>query len=290
MKGYSSNSLVKIGAAFAITFFICLTNSACTQDVIETGYEDNIGFIAKDYLYEDSVIVVAHWNIGHFSKGKAPNTTISPQETDSLAALYKTYLNQAGANIMGICEYNSTFSIKGENTAGLLFSNFPYKYIGRQYSYNCNSIFSHLPLHNCHYVHFPICIQRRYYTVSDVVICGTIVKFVETHLDFNQGSYGNDYRLSQMQELVEAFKDSPHVIICADFNSSIREEYDAFRYAGFSFATDSLPNAGYTSSNTTKIMIDNILVKGFEIKETKVFPHMSLSDHDMICSKLLLKD
>ena len=293
MQRDSICSMAKYVVILVAALFISLTNSACTP--ADEDYDNSIPeyMDSRDIVNykpdENPLIVVAHWNIGHFSKGKAPYTTIATQETDSLKKIYQDFINQAGADIFGLCEYNPTFNVGGDNTADLLFPDFDYSYILDIYAYNCNSVFSHLPLYNCHQINFSKCIQRRYYTVTDVVICKTLVKFIETHLDFNQGSYGNSYRLSQMKDLVEAFNDSPYVIICADYNSSYREEYDVFRSSGYSFATDSLPNAGSTTSDTTRIMIDNILVKGFEIKETKVFPHKSLSDHNMICSKFLLK-
>lgn len=269
-----------------VSTFTCLISSACSQDIKEA--EDYIHTYTQSF--DNPEIRIAHWNIGHFSKGKAPYTLITSQETDSLKVEYKKYLSQAEIDILGICEYNSTFNTDGANTADCLFSDFQYSYIGRQYSYNCNTIFSNIPLHNCHLYHFPECIQHRYYSVADIIICGKVVKFIETHLDFNQDGKGNSYRLLQMQELVDAFYDSPYVIICADYNSSYREEYDVFRAAGYSFATDSLPNSGSTSSDTTRIIIDNILSKGFEIKNTRVFPHNSLSDHNMICTKLRLRE
>jgi endonuclease/exonuclease/phosphatase family metal-dependent hydrolase len=119
---------------------------------------------------------------------------------------------------------------------------------------------------------------------------GKMVKFVETHLDFNQGAEGAICRMSQMKELVDAFKDSPYVVICADFNTRIKEEYNVFCDAGFCLATDSLPNAGSPSGDPSQIIIDNIIVKGFRIKETKEYPHMSLSDHNLIWSKLVMTD
>jgi endonuclease/exonuclease/phosphatase family metal-dependent hydrolase len=199
-------------------------------------------------------------------------------------------INSMDPDIMGICEYNPTFNTKGDNTAQLLFSSFPYCYIGKKYDYNCNSFFSRFPLYSCTQYSFPKCVQARYFSVASFTMKGNTIKFVETHLDFNQGSNGSSYRSSQMKELIDAFKDYPYVIICADFNSRIRDEYNIFLDAGFSLATDNLPNAGSPSTDTSQIIIDNIIVKGFRVKETKVYPHMSLSDHDLIWSRLVITD
>ena len=236
----------------------------------------------------DSILIVAHWNIGHFSQGKSSDTRITVQDTDSLKELYLDIIKKVNPDVFGICEYNPTFNTNGDNAAQLLFSSFPYSYIGKKYEYNCNSIFSHLPLYNCTQYKFPERVQTRYFSVADFQLKGNTVKFVETHLDFNQGAKGQECRLSQMKELTDAFKDYPYVIICADYNSRQREEFDVFLNAGFTLATDGLPNAGAINSDYSEIMIDNIIVKGFQVKETIVYPHSTLSDHDLLscCLKI----
>ena len=299
LYGYRISNNVKSYVCLLVAFSCaCSITSACTSFEAE---DDNNG--VNPYYQEtsspkeqesnnltDSIVIVAHWNIGHFSQGKSYNTSITAQDTDSIKVLYLDMIQKVNPDIFGICEYNPIFNTDGANTAQLLFSSFPYSYIGKKYKYNCNSIFSHLPLYNCSQYFFPRCIQTRYYSVADIVLKGNTVKFVETHLDFNQNSDGKTCRLSQMEELVDAFKSYPYVIICADFNSSVREEYEIFLDAGFSLASDSLPNFGSPSSDISRIKIDNIIVKGFEVKETIEYPHNSLSDHNLYCCILKIKE
>lgn len=243
----------------------------------------------RDYL-NDGFITIAHWNIGHFSQGKSSDTSITAQDSDSLKELYLDMIQKTNPDIFGICEYNPSFNTNGEKTAHLLLSSFPFSYIGKKYNYNCNAIFSHLPLYNCTLHSFSERVQSRYYSVADFMLNGNTVKFVETHLDFNQDVNGQECRLSQMQELTDAFKDYPYVIICADYNSRKRDEYNVFLENGFSMATDNLPNAGSPSTDNSQIMIDNIIVKGFQVVETVVYPHNSLSDHDLLWCYLMIDE
>jgi hypothetical protein len=294
----NNNRLKLFFSCFLLTTCTCYVFSACTSLEEEEDYNGINPYYheadapEEEKENENSIdsIIVAHWNIGHFSQGKSYNTSITAQDTDSIKGLYLDMIQRVNPDIFGICEYNPIFNIDGANTAQLLFSSFPYSYIGKKYNYNCNSFFSHLPLYNCSQYFFPKCIQTRYYSVADIVLKGNTVKFVETHLDFNQNSDGQTCRSSQMEELVNAFKDYPYVIICADFNSSVREEYDIFLDAGFSLASDSLPNFGSPYSDISRIKIDNIIVKGFEVIETKEYPHNSLSDHNLYYCKLKIKE
>ena len=116
-----------------------------------------------------------------------------------------------------------------------------------------------------------------------MLINNDTIKFIETHLDFSQGKYGADYRKMQVQELIEATKDVNHAIICADFNISNVSEYDSFKDSGWLLA-----NCGdwgiyntYPANNPAS-PIDNIIVKGLNIRTFEVINHPNLSDHVLL--------
>ena len=269
----------------ANTFIIIVTTS-CTKDyyIDFNDFSNTISENIDTAAYTDSILVISHWNIGHFSNGKSQNTTITSHVSDSLKLEYEKFIQSLNSNIFGICEYNPTFNIEGDTTAKLLFHDFPYCYIGRKYAYNCNAVFSKMPIDNGASFFFAKSYQKRYYSVVELTVNYKKIKFVETHLDFNQGN-GKECRLSQMNELVNAFAGDSCVILCADYNSSDLKEYKVFRDAGYIFASDYLSQ----KMDSDKVIIDNILVKGFTISSASLFYHKQLSDHNLISCKLLFR-
>lgn len=259
---------------------------ACDNDIDsileETSMQEESSAIFKD------TIVVAHWNIGHFSLGKAPDTTIRRDETESMASKYKQLLDSVNADIFGICEYNPTFSVTGEKASSLLFNNYPFQCIGTKYSYNCNAIFSRTKLFNSNVEFFKKYVQQRYYIESRLIINMHDVYFVETHLDWNQGTMGKGCRTEQISELVNKYKNHPYVIICGDMNIASLNELQPFIDAGFSVANGGEKGTYFTfPANKPSSAIDHIFVKGFKLSSTSIYGDFLLSDHSIIRSMLI---
>lgn len=236
-------------------------------------------------------LTIAHWNIGHFALGKSSNTTIGSDNSESRASMYRELLDSVDADIIGICEYNPTFSVNGEKTSSILFSAYPYNYIGAKYSYNCNAIFSRYELDNKKAIMYENGVQRRYYIESNIRINDYEVIFVETHLDWNQGAEGKDCRAAQICRLTDEFSKYPYVIICADFNVSDINEFRPFIDAGFSLANGEGRgfNNTYPADNPLRA-IDNVIVKGFDVINFSVVSHSELSDHCLVNCRILFNN
>ena len=233
-------------------------------------------------------ITVAHWNIGHFALGKSANTTIPASDAEKMAKNYHIMLDSMNIDILGLCEYNPTFSTGGEKAEDMIVENYLYSYIGKKYSYNCNAIFSKGELKETKEYLFPDRVQTRYYVKTIININGIDVTFVETHLDWNQGANGASYRKKQIEHIVENFKDSSHIIICADFNTSNLNEFQPFLDAGFNLSNGGEKGTLNTyPANKPTSPIDNIIVKGFTILDIKVRGDEKLSDHLLV--KCMLK-
>lgn len=267
---------------FIITLFICpLIFTACDND-IDSFLEETSIQKEPSAIFKDTIVVV-HWNIGHFSLGKAPDTTISTDEADNMTSKYKELLDSVNADILGICEYNPTFSVNGDKTSSLLFNNYPFQCIGPKYSYNCNAIFSRTKLHDTNVQFYKKCVQERYYIESRLIINMHDVYFVETHLDWNQGTMGKGSRTEQISELVNRYKDTPYVIICGDMNIASLDELQPVIEAGFSLANRGEQGVYYTyPASKPYSSIDHIIVKGFKILDVKTTGDARLSDHLLI--------
>lgn len=160
---------------------------------------------------------------------------------------------------------------------------FCHQAIGEKYDYNCNCLFSRVaPLTDFRQTMFSKMVQTRYYTACKVRIDSVDVVVVETHLDWNQGKDGYQSRCLQIKELIEAFAQCEHVIIAGDFNTSRYgiKEYAPFVGAGYMLANggDNYPQATYPAAKPKKVL-DNILVKGLQIKNFRVESYPALSDH-----------
>ena len=273
----------------AILLVICsLAFTACSSSMDE--FLEEMSELERAQIYYTDTLTVAHWNIGHFSLGRANDTTISAEDSETMAPLYRELIDSVDADIFGVCEYNPTFSVGGEKTSSYIFGSYPNSIIGSKLSYNCNAIFSRTSLIDNKVVFFEKCVQHRYYVVSKLPINDHEVIVVETHLDWNQGADGRDCRISQIQTLISSFEDCPYVIICADYNVSGTEEFQAFVDAGFLLANGGVFGtiSTYPASKPNHV-IDNIITKGFIIQSVDVFNDAKLSDHCIVKSQLLFQ-
>ena len=249
--------------------------------------DDSLSFDQEqaEIIHWDS-IVVAHWNIGNFSNGTFYETTISIDSASQKRTAYIDFLNSVNADILGLCEYHPYFSLNNDDTHSSILSMYKYASIGTKRYYNCNAIFTKLlPFYYEGGIVYNEHKQYRYYHYVDLKINYKTVKFVETHLDWNEGSTGAQSRASQIHQLVNDFKDYPYVIICGDFNVSNISEYDLFKEAGCTLANDG--NLKIYPTNKPAGVIDNIILKGFSISNIEIFSKPNLSDHCLL--KCILK-
>lgn len=209
---------------------------------------------------------VAHWNIGHFNGGSGGATSIiTSANAKAVAKKYRKLFNSIAPQIIGTCEYDSSFTKNGsEDTAEYIFSAFNQQCIGKKASDFLQQAFfmSGVTVKKTGYKNFTSRSSNQYYYYAICSIKGKDVYFVECHLDHNGNKNGAVYRKNQMLQLIEDFSDMDYVVIMGDFNCA-KSEYEAFVDGGFT-----ITNGGYIgyfitypSSNS---YLDNIIMKGFE--------------------------
>ena len=241
-------------------------------------------------------ITVASWNIGHFALGKAADSRIALDDAPDKALAYRRFIDAVGADIMAVVEYSPEFVRDADGQMLLpardeVFAGYTNAIVGPKWDYNGNAIFSNgFPLSVGETTRFAKATQPRYYLATDIVIGGETVKFVSTHLDWNQGEHGAEYRATQIKEIIEAFDAYPYVILCADWNVGNPAEYDAFLRAGYRMASHGTVGdlLTYPAGDNPRSALDNIIVKGFIPSRVRVLNEPSLSDHCLIVADLTL--
>lgn len=242
----------------------------------------------------------AHWNVGHFSYYDGKQGTDTPDipaaDSATMAIRYKKAINEINADVLGVCEDDPVFDADDTASLPLLYEpRFAICEQGTKYNYMCASLYTNLPLKDVQVtqIYYPLTVQaNRYYKLMVGVLNGYVVKFVETHLDFNQGEHGAEYRAAQIQKLISDFANDSHVVIAGDFNTIPTSDWDAFLSAGYDMA-----NHGYIGDLITHInhttqeeyALDNIIAKGFRISDIKVYEStFDLSDHAAIACDLTM--
>lgn len=237
---------------------------------------------AGDSVSKHEGIVVATWNIGHFSKGQKDYSTISFTECKKAQEDYRCFIyDSLRADVLCINEYEGLFysdSLGGVNvvTEKALFDGYRSRKIFKKNRFVCNALFSTLKLKNALMRPFvynfyakeenPV-IEWHYYVMADFFIKGQKVKLVCTHLVTSS----EKHRQNQIKELLKECEKFDRVIICGDMNTW---DFSRFKKAGYSSATDgkivTFPSKSYS--------LDNIFVKGLSLSNTKICK-TELSDH-----------
>ena len=246
----------------------------------------------------DGSFAFATWNIGHFSLGKWP-PGMPVEKAPAMAPLYRDFLRRAGADVIGLCEYDNYMDVSNTCAAAdLVFAEYPNSAKDPSGTDRLNVLYwKDAECVATGKVRFPNHSQHRFYRFARLKIEGREVCFVETHLDWNlmKPGHAND-RADQIARLVAAFRDEPYVVIGGDFNTSVLkdgkwvdtpEDYEPFRKAGFAAA-----HWGELKTWPAKApsrSIDNIFVKGFSISEQKVLADPTLSDHALLRCRLTFR-
>ena len=238
-------------------------------------------------------IRVAGWNIGHFALGASYDTIITGQTYEAEKTRWRSALNNIAPDILLMCEYNKNFVNASGNDPAITARDavFCESLLKNAYegtrpsgtSYMMTAMYANRVIENVHQVVYEHTVQAgRYYQVGEMYLFGKKVKVVSTHLDFNQGEYGATYRAEQIQALITAFQNDPYVILYADFNVNSSDEFDQFLTAGYNMANHDYLGDVYTyPADDPQYPIDNILVKGFSVKNIQVYEDNDklLSDH-----------
>lgn len=245
----------------------------------------------------------ASWNIGHQAMGRKCTPTIPPGEVDAYLRDYRDFLKPLDARVIGICEYSGEFSTNGPmRTADALFADYGIKLEGTRRGAQCNSLFlKGCMLKESFEREYPKRSQRVYYRLARVEMDGREVCFVQTHLDWDLGKDDprRAFREDQMRTIIADMEKEKYVVVAGDFNIARRKgdtpdhaiEYDVFAEAGYTVANRgkfiTFPSWSQPSREQP---IDNIIVKGFEVRDVAVKASDRLSDHKLIWCRLRFAD
>ena len=246
-------------------------------------------------------LVIGQWNIGHFSGGSSPNSTIRGKEYTALVAQCRSIISSLSADIISLNEFsvvigtdNSNIQYKAEDE---LFQDYDFRYIGHQSRYSCNALFSKVELLDCNeqvyecnqtaqITHTSVIKATDYYLVESIILLkGVKTVFVSTHLAFDKNN--EDVACNQIRELIEKYKDEEHIFICGDWNIFDVHNFNLFTEAGYQIANHS--KYGDFDTWDGGAVLDNIIVKGYDIVDVKMInTATSISDHNPIVVKFLL--
>lgn len=249
-------------------------------------------------------IKTAIWNIGHFSGGGSPGTTITDANYAEKKAQFRNYIQKLNADILMLPEYSYRFAtLTSRNVPARedLFCDYQYGFVGKQRNYSCNALYSMMPIYGLRDEQYA-CNQDAEITHSDAILATDYcyshgvfiidneeVHVIGTHCAFDLNN--DDVEINQYNELITLCANYKHVILLGDFNAVHDvDEFDLFRNAGYTLA-----NHGYMGDlesykfDMTNKCLDNIMVKGLGMKNIQMVSDTdNLSDHNAITCELCL--
>lgn len=228
----------------------------------------------------------AQWNIGHFSMGTQPSTTITAETKAEKQAEYRSLINAVGADILAVCEDNFYFATDNTLSRSAIYDCYSKCRIGYQVTYNANSLYFNVgEMVDERNWEFAQQDQFRYVHEVRLNINGQNVVIAETHLDWSNATK----RRAQIAELISHYSNEKYVIISGDWNVMTDvADYDAMKTAGYTLSLyDYLPAlATYPDQETC---LDIVAVKGFTIGKSEVNSEsISLSDHNLVTCELTM--
>lgn len=238
-------------------------------------------------VVNENSIRIATWNIGHFSNGDKPNSTIKDSAFASEEAYYKDYIDYSvNADLIALNEYSALFT-PSHATKDSIFSSYENFYEGIQQNYSCNAIYSRIPISNIELhsfestkdadIHSPyVTAQDYYFLTADITVNGETVKMVFAHLVYDEyNSKANSANIAQIKELIEYCNGYERVVVMGDFNVEVFSDFYNFTNAGYDLAYND--ENLYTYSKNTSAL-DNIIYKGVTVSDfTRA--GTDLSDH-----------
>lgn len=242
---------------------------------------------------KDNSVVLATWNIGHFSKGSKRNSTITADIYEGkLSAFRDIIYKNLSPDILCINEFSTGFgqdeAEEEQSSVSVLFDGFKIKEVFEQIDYCCNAIFSNFKIRHVKKKNFK-CSQSyineiptadNYYYVSGVIkIRNEKIRIVCTHLIPKVDNA--ELRSKQIGELIDLHNRYDKVIMCGDWNTSI---FTAFKNAGYSLANDK----EIVTFPSKSSFLDNIITKGLKISDVRAI-ETDLSDHYPLVCKISIE-
>lgn len=250
--------------------------------------------IQKKSNENEQSIIIATWNIGHFSKGEKDYSLITPSECNKKMEEYRSFVyDSINADVLCLNEYESEFcndSVNGSVIAeDVIFDKYHIQRVFKKNRYICNVMFSNIDLKNARKKSYNYSKELKtqisridwyYYASAEIIIGGEKVMIVSTHLINGTGKYSQG-RQDQIDELIKACEHYKRIIICGDLNTW---NYSKFKNAGFSLAN----NGSIVTFPSKSYSLDNIIVKGLKISDVRVL-RTNLSDHYPLMCRISLK-
>lgn len=257
----------------------------------------------EDYSLDEDIqnekcFTVATWNIGHFSNGSYPYSTLNG--SDSNVSLYKDTIEALSADIVSINEYSDLLFCDNNDilTKNTVFDSYEYKYEFLQNGYCCNALFSIYTIQNLGQHFFEsnqgvttssgLLASDYYFVAGFVHLFNYEIAVASIHCAFNTNS--SKLSVEQYCEIISFFSSFEYVILMGDFNNVCSfDDVFCFEQYGYLLA-NSRTNAmdTYHFNNVKNRKLDNIIVKGFDIVSVDIF-ETSLSDHDGLVCDLQIK-
>ena len=237
---------------------------------------------------------IATWNIGHFSKGQKPYSTIDKSNFNTnLFELQKVLGDSIRADIICLNEFSEVFGTDGNNhkqlTKDLCFNNYGFSNIGPLLGYSCNTIFSNLKIKNIkmHLFEISKTVQSKmsraanyYFLESDLYLDGEKVTLVCAHTTSGAPALCQ----SQISEILNRYRNCDRVIMCGDWNT---QDFSLFTNSGYTLANN---GSLKTFPDIDKsYALDNIVVKGLELLDVRMVK-TTISDHYPLVCRISLNN
>lgn len=301
MKAINLNFyMCRLIMVFVTVFCFCSCGETPAIEFIEDLQNTHPNNSSTEKVPYDTLII-AQWNIGHFSSGVYSSSTITGSNFEMRLEDFSKIISYTNSDIFCVNEYSEYFGIdkngERQKTEELLFFTYPFSFIGHQSRYSCNAFFSSLPLISAQEQVFECNLTTVithtsvfkatdcYYIESKIQYKGIDITLVTTHLAFDTNN--PKVAINQIRELIERYRYDKHVIFCGDWNTDI-STYDLFAEAGYQ-----LGNHGrfgdIITREASKNYLDNIIAKGLEIVDFKVI-NSNLSDHKPVVAALVLPE
>lgn len=234
-----------------------------------------------------SSVRIATWNIGHFSLGKKPNSTLEDSQAAMKGDDFRDYINNAiNADVIFLNEYSKKFTKNSNLAKDVVFGEYSTVYEGEQRNYSCNAVYSKIEISEPEVHEFecnktapkispysPVATDY-YFVTTDLVIDGVTIKLVSVHLAFD-GEGSENVVVNQLNELIAYCAQYEHVVLLGDWNVNTFSEFDLFTDAGYSLGNT---DANMSTYNEGIYSLDNIVYKGVTVTDFAL-AGTDLSDH-----------
>lgn len=231
----------------------------------------------------------ASWNIAHFSQGVTPKSAIVAKDVPAMLAQYRDFLAKVNADVVGLAEY--THYLDAAETLGVptvLFGDWraaieaPLRGHGHWNALFVRK-FQTLSAGTDYYRDF---YQPTHFVHARVLVGGQEVVLAMTHFEPNYPCDQKAKRASQIRQILDRFKDDPHVVIAGDFNVMSRDELKPFVDAGYVLGNDGTVKTWPAVKPCDPI--DFVVSKGLKLSKFRSYCDPKLSDHCLVAADLEL--